>query len=72
MFPDPEKIEVIRQFPEPENKKNLQKMLGMINYLRQFIPNLSEITSPLRELLKKDIEFQWTNIQKEALIKIKK
>ena len=31
----------------------------MINYLSQFIPSMSDLTSNLRELLKKDVLFQW-------------
>ena len=71
VFPDPSKIEVIKKFPDPKNKNDLQKLLGMINYLRQFIPNLSEIISPLRELLKNNIVWNWSHIHKEALKKIR-
>ena len=31
-----------------------------MNYLRQFIPSTSDLTSNLRRLLKKDVLFQWT------------
>jgi len=31
----------------------------MINYLRGFIPNLSEIVTPCREILKNDIMWCW-------------
>jgi len=50
--PDEERIRSIRELNEPCNKKELQSFLGMINYLRGFIPNLSEIVTPFRELLK--------------------
>lgn len=55
----------------PENKKDLQKLLGVINYVRDFIPKLAEITAPLRELLKKNVIFQWENSHSEAVNKIK-
>ena len=32
----------------------------MINYLSKFIPSMSDQTSNLRNLLKKDVLFQWT------------
>lgn len=51
--PDNEKVEAILQLREPSNRKELQSILGMVNYLRDFIPNMAKITSPLRELLKK-------------------
>lgn len=44
--PDPEKIKAIIDMPEPQSKQDLQRLLGMVNYLSQYIPNMSEITGP--------------------------
>lgn len=60
MKPDEERINAIKELLPPSNKKDLQKILGVNNVLRSFIPNLSEIISPFRELLKTDILFEWT------------
>jgi hypothetical protein len=38
---DPTKIECIGKIGEPVCKKDVQKLLGMINYLRHFISNLA-------------------------------
>ena len=38
--------------PKPQDKKALQRLLGMVKYLAQYIPSESDITTPLRELLK--------------------
>jgi len=54
------------------NIKPLQRALGMFNYVSKFIPNYSEICSPLRDLLKNDNEFVWTNIQNKAVKLLKK
>jgi transposase InsO family protein len=43
----------------PRDVKSLQTFLGMVNYLCRFTPRLARLTSPLRELLKKDSYFQW-------------
>ena len=53
---DANKIRAITEMPIPEDKKAVQRLLGMINYVGKFIPNLAKITKPLRELLKKDID----------------
>jgi hypothetical protein len=45
---------------EPKDKKGVQRLLGMVNYVSKFVPNVSEITSPLRELLKKDVSWHWS------------
>ena len=38
---DPKRIETMRKVEAPTCKKNLQKFLGKVNYLRRFISNLS-------------------------------
>ena len=55
----------------PEHKKAVQRLLGMISYVGKFIPSLAEITKPLRELLKKDIDWHCNKTHEEAVTKIK-
>ena len=43
--------------PFPENKKELQRFVGMIYYLEEYFPNLSENTENLRKLLEKNTEW---------------
>ena len=52
--PDKNKIESILGMPKPEDKKDVQRLLELINYVRKLIPNLSELRAPLRELLVKN------------------
>jgi len=35
------------------------RLLGMITYLARYLPQYSEVTAPLRQLLSQDIEFRW-------------
>lgn len=69
--PDRERIKAIEQMGQPKSKKDLQKFLGVVNYVRSFITNLSELTAPLRELLKKNVIFNWTERQTNAFNSIK-
>ena len=39
--PDPRKTSAIRNIPVPTTKVELQRFLGMVNYLGKFIPNLA-------------------------------
>ena len=48
----------IKDIPAPTDKKGLERLLGTVNYLGKFIPNLASVTEPIRVLLRKDIEFQ--------------
>jgi hypothetical protein len=58
---DPKKIESIDKIGEPECKKDVQKLLGKINYLRHFISNLPGRVESLLPLvqLKHEEEFAW-------------
>ena len=56
---DPQKIEAIQRMPVPKDKQAVQRLLGMVNYLAKFVPEVSNITAPLRSLLHHDIEWVW-------------
>jgi hypothetical protein len=49
---DPKKIEKIKGVQTPTCKKDLQKFLGKVNYLRRFIANLSGKIIPFTPILK--------------------
>ena len=70
--PDAEKIAAINGMPEPTSKKDVQRFMGMIQYLSKFITNLSEKSRPLRDLLKKDTPWQWNHEQRTAFRELKK
>lgn len=69
--PDKNRVESIINLKHPNNKKELQMVLGIVNYLREFIPNLAEISSPLRELLKKDVVWSWNEKHDSSFNNIK-
>ena len=50
---------------EPKTKLELQRFLGMINFLGKFIKNLADITGPLRELLQQDRLFHMSEVHRE-------
>ena len=57
--PDPDKVQGIAEMPTPSSKQDVKRLLGMVNYLQKFASNLSEITAPMRDLLKDGNQFQW-------------
>ncbi|CAB4027043.1 Hypothetical predicted protein [Paramuricea clavata] len=69
--PDPQKVNAIKEINTREDKKELQRIMGMVNYLAKFIPNLSNVTVPLSELLKKDTAWHWEEIHQKAFEEIK-
>ena len=58
--PDPKRIRDIEQMRRPVNSTELQEFLGIATYMSPFLPKLSQQTAPLRDLLKKEAEFEWT------------
>ena len=59
VLPDPKKVEAISNMSRPECKVELQRYLGMVNYLGKFVPNLSSKTVALRSLLVEKNDWQW-------------
>lgn len=66
ILPDPEKVECIRNFPAPQNIKELRGFLGLCNYYRRFANFYSNITKPLTELLKKNKKWCWAKTEQDA------
>ena len=69
--PDVEKVRAIIQKPTPQSKEELQRFLGMVNYFSQFIPNQSEITTPLRHLLMKEAVWTWSHEHTQSVEHLK-
>ena len=57
--PDPERIEALRKFPTPKDVTGVKSFLGLANQLSFFIPDFTQNTKALRELLGKGKVFRW-------------
>ena len=68
---DPAKVKAIVEMPAPEDKEGVRRILGMVQYLAKFIPNLSQVDAPLRALLKADVPFQWNHEQEKSFHELK-
>ena len=69
--PDPKYIEKVIELKIPTDKKSLQRVLGMINWLHRYIPRLSDYIWPLTKLTRKSQKFDWNDECNLALNKIK-
>lgn len=56
---------------EPSNKEELRRFLGMCNYQAKFLPSYADVSKPLYELLKNDVSWNWSEIQRKAVNKLK-
>ncbi|KAK2727083.1 hypothetical protein QYM36_007810 [Artemia franciscana] len=70
IHPDPQKVRALREMRTPNTKDELQTILGMMNYLARYIPNLSSINQPLRDLVKQR-QFKWEQQHDTSFTNIK-
>ena len=64
--PDPEKIRAVLNFPTPNTLKDIRAFVALCSYYRKFIRDFAKIASPLTQLTRKDVPFQWKTNQIEA------
>eukprot|EP00731_Ephydatia_muelleri_P002173 Em0001g2173a len=65
-----EKSDAVLMAPVPSSVPQLRSFLGMINYYSKFIPNLATLLNPLNELLRKDVQWKWTDQHHKPLTTI--
>ncbi|KAH9780502.1 hypothetical protein KPL71_008103 [Citrus sinensis] len=69
--PGPHIAQELLHFPESNfTKKQVKQFLGIINYIRDFLPHVNYHTSKLSELLKKNPPF-WSEIHTDAVKQLK-
>ena len=44
---DPKKVNVVAEWPIPQNVRDVRSFLGLASYYRKFIPDFSTIADPL-------------------------
>jgi hypothetical protein len=69
---DSERIAAILNLPAPTSKKEVQAFMGVIKFVRRFVPNFDLMVNPIHNLLKQDHSFSWTDDVRNAFVRIKK
>jgi hypothetical protein len=57
----PARVEAIQRLSLPRSKKDIQSLLGKINFVRRFVPNFAELVKHITCMLKKGSEIKWTD-----------
>lgn len=60
ILPDPEKIEVLEQYPRPLSTDEVKRFVAFANYYRKYIPQFAKIVLPLNQLCRKSVTFSWS------------
>ena len=66
-----DKTKAIGKLKPPKNVKDIRSFLGSVQYLAKHIPNSSEKTAPIRELVKKDSTWNGGEKREKAFNEIK-
>ena len=69
---DLSKVDAIVNMPKPADVRSVRRILGMTSYLAKFLPRLSEVSEPLRQLTRKEHDFTCSHIHDKAFDNIKK
>ena len=72
LLPDPAKVEAITRMLKPTDVRAVQRLLGLAQYLAKFLPKLSDITKPLRDLTSQGASWKWCKEQEMSLQALKK
>ena len=68
---DPKKVESIKDWPTPTSVKQVRRFMGLAGYYRKFVKGFAEIVTPISELTKESIAFEWTDKCQKAFDEIK-
>ena len=69
--PTDERVKCVLEAPPPQNKQQLKSFLGLTTYNAKFLPSLSHVLHPLNKLLKKNVQWKWTEEEKKSFDAVK-
>ena len=65
------RVKGVMDFPRPKNVKAVRSFLGMANQYAKFSEKLAEVSQPMRDLLRKNTPWYWSDKQEESFKRIK-
>lgn len=68
--PNPDKIEAVENWPEPQSKTDVMSFLGLAGYYRRFVKNFSAIAAPLTDVTGKG-PFVWSEKCRKSFNELK-
>ena len=69
--PDPSKVKAVTQMASPTSVEELRQVLGLINYVGRFLPDLSTKLHPITDLLKRENDWVWSEAQERVFETVK-
>jgi hypothetical protein len=72
IHPAHNKLNQIVEWRTPRNYNNMQKFVGLVNYLAPFLPNISAYTGPLMAITQNGTPFHWRPLHKQCFKMVKR
>jgi len=69
--PDTDQLKAITSWATPRNRREVRSFLGKVGYYRKFVPDFSEISAPLNELLSMKVHWEWGPAHESAFHALK-
>ena len=58
----PKKIAAVKHMELPQDMETMRSFLGLVNYLNRFSPCLAELSEPIRQICRQNVEFELTAV----------
>jgi len=68
---DPSKVKAIQDWPTPKNISEVRSFHGLASFYRRFVRIFCTLATPLNEIVKKNVVFEWGDQQEKAFIALK-
>ncbi len=72
LHPTREKLDAIRDAPAPKDVSALKSFLGLLMFYSRFMSDHATVLAPLNNLLRKNVQWKWTNTEQRAFNDAKK
>ena len=69
--PDPAKVQVLKDWPQPGNVSELRSFIGLATYFRKFVQGYANLVAPLTHLTKMGVPYVWSPECEQAFVSTK-
>ena len=67
-----EKVRAVLNTSEPGTPAEVRSFLGLLNFVGRFLPDMSTVSAPLRDLTKTKMPWKWTSLERDAFEELKR
>lgn len=64
-------MKAIREWPPPKIVSEVRNLHDLTSFYRSFVKDFSTLTTPLNEIIKKNVGFKWGEKQEQAFAALK-